>query len=146
MTRSNKALLVGGAVMLALMIAAASFSLGIYLGNGGWGSGPPAIAGPGPDRAPAGGRDLIRPPDGFPGDEPDLIGRIRAVSKSSLTLDTPRGPRTVQVEETTKFSLPNGEAISMDDLRRGTTVVVFGVPGVGRNSLVARLVLIPPPK
>ncbi len=110
-------------------------------------------AAPGPGRAPAGGRDTIKPPPGFPQDKPDLIGRIRAVSESTLTLDTPQGPRTVLVTETTRFGQPNGEAISRDDLTRGTVVAVFGEPGPYRHSLVARFVLIlplkpetPPPK
>ena len=69
MSTGQKLLIAGGVFTVVVIVAIATFSLGVYVGEHGWTAGPPSIAGPGaPPKAAAGGL----PPDqpGQPGQLP----------------------------------------------------------------------------
>ena len=55
---------------------------------------------------------------------PDLVGQIRALVGSSLTVDTPQGSRVVQVTSETQVLKADGTQGSRSNLARGTTVAV----------------------
>ncbi|MEW6569283.1 MAG: hypothetical protein AB1449_14195 [Chloroflexota bacterium] len=132
-----------GAVVLALMLITASFSLGVYVGEHGWtrqglqyspapaGPLPQANAGPGPGRQPA------------------LTGRIRLLTEDGLELATPNGPRQVDLNPQTTFEDETGAPLAPSDLRRGDIVAVFGrlTAGDGGRLLATRVVRLsaPPP-
>ena len=66
MSTGHKLLIAGGVFTVVVIVAIATFSLGVYVGEHGWTAGPPSIAGPGgPPQGPAGG-----PSPGQPGQPP----------------------------------------------------------------------------
>lgn len=173
MTLERKLLITTGSALIALIIAIGAFSLGVYLGANGWNAGAPSAAGPGgkpprpPDQGalPPGGPDQqpmdaqaqaqtqAQPPasPGQPGPRPQLVGRVRSVSGEAITLDTPQGPRTVQMgPDTQVFRMAQGreEPATADEILPGEHLLVFGhIEGENEKRLVAmRLLLAPPPE
>lgn len=162
MSRERKLLIITGAILIALIIAIAAFSLGVYVGVHGWTAGAPSVAGPGQKPALALGQGQ-QPPAAGPGqpspDAPDqaqprpqLTGRIRSVSGETITLDTSQGPRLFQVAEDVKvFRRIQGQAreepASLEQVLPGKHLAVYGYyEGNGGRRLIARrLVLLPPP-
>jgi hypothetical protein len=162
MSRERKLLIITGAMLIALIIAIAAFSLGVYVGVHGWTAGAPAVAGPGqmPPQAPGQGQP---PPADRPGQpspsvrdqaqpRPQLTGRIRSVSEETITLDTPQGPRLIQVAEDVQVfrrnqGQPREEPASLKQVVPGKHLAVYGYfEGDGGRRLIARrLVLLPPP-
>jgi hypothetical protein len=66
MSIGQKLLIAGGVFIVVVIVAIATFSLGVYVGEHGWTAGPPSIAEPGgPPQGPAGG-----PSPGQPGQPP----------------------------------------------------------------------------
>jgi hypothetical protein len=123
------------------MLLAAAFSLGVYVGEHGWTREgltyqPQQPAGPLPGAgAPVG-----------PGGEPPVVtGRIRVISPQGLELATPDGPRFVQITAETRFEVPDGEDLGLQDLARGDVVAVFGelMPGDGPRLQATRIVRLP---
>ncbi len=157
MSRERTLLIAAGATLIALIIAIAGFSLGVYVGVHGWTAGPPSVAGPGgrQPRQPAPPPDQDRgakPPQdgGQPGPRPQLVGRVRSISGDSITLDTPQGPRLFRLSaEVQVFRAAEGreQPASLSDIVPGEHLAVFGyLEGDGTRQLIAeRLVLLPPP-
>ena len=162
MSRDRKLLIVIGAALIALIIAIAAFSLGVYVGVHGWTAGPPAVAGPGQklprlpgqDKQPPGG--AMQPPaasaPGQPLPRPQLLGRVRSVSGDTITLDTAEGPRLFQVAEDVKVfrrsqAESRDEPASLEEVEPGEHLAVYGYfEGNGSRRLIAkRLVVLPPP-
>lgn len=130
-----------GAVILALMLMIASFSVGVYVGEHGWtrqGLQYPAGAAAGPPQAgpPLGG-----------GDQPQVTGRIRLVNDRGLELATPDGLRRVDVDAATRVEDDAGASLQLGDLRRGDLVAVFGefTVGDGGRLVATRIVRLPAP-
>ena len=171
MSKIQKILIAGGVVIVVVIVAIATFSLGVYVGERGWTAGPPSIAGPGgPPQGPAGGPPPGQPgqpgqppPDGQPGQppgggpdqpsfgppgdlppgRPNVIGRVRSVAGDSITLDTPQGPRLVTVNDETEVKRAEGEEeASLEDIEPGTPIAVFGQFNGGGKTLVAQVIVI----
>jgi hypothetical protein len=130
---------IAGGVILLLMLAASSFSLGVYVGEHGWtrdglnySAGPPAGKAPANDGLPQGGPVLagtVRPPlspAGLPAGRPDLTGRILRIRPQSIEVATPNGPRIVNLSPETRFLDEDGRTISLKDLKNGDTIAIFG--------------------
>jgi hypothetical protein len=162
MSRDRKLLILVGATLIALIIAIAAFSLGVYVGVHGWTAGPPAVAGPGPkaQNPPAAGDQPAPAQDqaprsnalGEPLPRPQLTGRVRSISDGTITLDTPQGPRLFQVDQDVRVfrrdqTGPGEEPASLEEVVPGEHLAVYGrFEGDGSRRLIAkRLVLLPPP-
>jgi hypothetical protein len=127
--------------ILILVVAAAAFSAGLYLGQRGYVadlqdqssdggrpagnspqpgpvSGRPAQNGIGP--VPAGG------PPGAPSWPPDVMGRLISLTVTSITLDTPQGQVTLAVSASTKIMDELGNSLTSNDLKTGDVIGVFG--------------------
>ena len=134
-------LLAAGAVVLVLMLVAAAFSLGVYVGEHGWTREgltyqPQQPGGLLPDAGAPGG----------PGGEPPAVtGRIRVISPQGLELTTPDGLRFVEITAETRFEGPDGEELSLRDLARGDIVAVFGElqAGDGPRLQASRIIRLP---
>jgi hypothetical protein len=76
-----------------------------------------------------------------------VIGRVRSVAGDSITLDTPQGPRLVTVNDETEVKRAEGEEeASLEDIKPGTPIAVFGqFNGVGKT-LVAQVIVILSPR
>ncbi len=174
MSTTQKLLIAGGVFIVTVIVAIAAFSLGVYVGEHGWTAGPPSIAGPGgPPQGPAGGQppgQLGQPPPGgqpgqppggtgpgqpsfgplgdLPPGRPDVIGRVRSVAGDSITLETPQGPRLVTVNDETEVKRAEGEEeVSLEDIKPGTPIAVFGqFNGVGKTLVVQVIVILSPRK
>lgn len=160
MTRDRKLLIITGAILIALLIAAAAFSLGVYVGVHGWTAGPPSVVGPGPNPPRPADPGVQRPQPPSPDDQaqpapvprPQLVGRVRSVSDNTITLDTPQGPRLFELAGDVQVSRrnpnqPGQEPASLEDIVSGEHLAVYGrFEGNGGRQLIAeRLVLLPPP-
>jgi len=151
MTTEQKLLIACGAIIIAGLIAIAAFSLGVYVGEQGWTLPEPSLVGPGGPRRPQPGQPGPgQPLPQQPGPRPDLVGRVRSVGDSSLTLDTPAGPRLVLVNAETTVQRQGDaglEPASLSDLRRGDHVAVFGhLNDDGRTLRARAVVILPPPR
>jgi hypothetical protein len=157
MSIGHKLLIAGGVFTVVVIVAIATFSLGVYVGEHGWTAGPPSMAGPGappkgggpppgqPGQPPDGGpnQPSFGPPGDLPPGKPDVIGRVRSVAGDSITLQTPQGPRLVTVNEETEVKRAEGEEeISLEDIEPGTQIAVFGQFNGGGKTLVAQVVVI----
>jgi hypothetical protein len=162
MSQDRRLLIITGTILIALIIAIAAFSLGVYIGVHGWTAGPPAVVGPGQKlpRPPAQegqapGGAVQPPPTSAPGQplpRPQLLGRVRSVSGDMITLDTAEGLRLFQVAEDVKVLRKNrgepGEGPALlEEVEPGEHLAVYGYfEGNVRWRLIARrVVLLPPP-
>ncbi len=160
MTRDRQLLIVTGAILIALLVAIAAFSLGVYVGVHGWTPRPPSVAGPGanPPRPPDPDAQPPQPPapdnQDQPGPlpQPQLVGQVRSVSPDTITLDTPQGPRLFELADDVQVSRrnpnsPGQEPATVDDVVPGEHLALYGrFEGNGARQLIAeRLVLLPPP-
>ena len=174
MSIGQKLLIAGGVFTVMVIVAIATFSLGVYVGERGWTAGPPSIAGPGgsaggpppgqpgqlpggdPDQPPPGGQPgqspgggpgqpSFGPPDDLPPGKPDVIGRVRSVAGDSITLNTPQGPRLVTVNDETEVKEAEGEEeASLENIEPGTPIAIFGQFNGGDKTLVAQVIVILP--
>jgi len=155
MTLERKLLVAAGALIIVLIIAIGSFSLGLYVGQHGILPGPPRVSGPGAPGLPGqppqplGGPGQpgpgvppgpgAQPPPGSPGQSnpaerppnlppgpPDLIGLLQVVDPEGLTIGTPQGPRLVRVDADTQVFDAQGEPLSLEALTVGAHLAVFG--------------------
>jgi len=144
----SKPIFIGfAAAILILVVAAASFSAGLYLGqrgfvndlqvqpqNGGLPAVNPPQSGPidGAQGRPQAGQPNpsgLNPqggPPGAPSWPPDLMGRLVSLTATDITLDTPQGQMTVAVDSSTKFFDEAGNVIASADLKTGDVIAVFG--------------------
>ncbi|MBN1483669.1 MAG: hypothetical protein JXA37_03015 [Chloroflexia bacterium] len=145
--RGRRWWVLGGGILLGLLVLAAVFSLGVYVGRRGWDAGAPSIARPGPAQPP------LNPPQpidqGWPQQQqPVLMGPLHSQNRQGLTVRTSDGLRFVRVtEETRFFRMEEGTEVEIDrqGLRPGDGVAVFGRPSPdGLSLLVERVVLLPP--
>ncbi len=130
-----------GALVLLGMLLAATFSLGVYVGRHGL-SREGLRYQPGPQ---AGQPQVPGGPGGAPGPRPDLIGRLRGASPQGLELATQQGPRFVALNEDTKLESMQGDPLTVEDLKPGDLLAVFGEfsVGDGRELLATRVVRLP---
>lgn len=155
------------AAILILVIAAAAFFAGLYLGQRGYvadlqyqpqNGGFPASNSPqsGPfDGAPPAGTSQGQPQAGQPapggvapaGGPPaapywpsDAMGRVVSLTATEITLDSPQGIVTVALKADTKFIDEAGNPISASEIQPGNVAAVFGRDAV---MIVMRLPLKP---
>jgi hypothetical protein len=175
MTLERKLLIAIGALIVALIIAIGSFSLGLYVGQHGILPGPPSVAGlgrlpqlpgvpdqPSPDASPDPPVQLDPgaqpPPSGFdqpnpagrppnlPPGPPDLVGPLRAVDSEGLTIGTPQGPRLARVEADMQVFDAQGVPLSLEAVTVGTRLAVFGhFTDDGRTMVAETIVILPSP-
>jgi hypothetical protein len=158
---------VGGAVLL-LMLLAASFSLGVYVGEHGWTrdglsysvpggkagpNNPPAQGGPLPGGALPGGPAQAQTPQqplapaGLPPGRPNLTGRIIRISPQKIEVAAPDGMRVVILTDQTRFLDQDGASIALKDLQKGDVIAVYGLPAAGDGGgLRAEFIVRLPPK
>lgn len=136
------------AAILILVVAAAAFSAGLYLGQRGYvadmeyqlpqnvqAGQPPAgglPAGNSPQTGPQAGQPNpggVNPaggPPGAPSWPPDVMGRLISLTATEITLDSPQGQVTVAVDSSTKFVDEAGKPLASTDLKTGDVIAVFG--------------------
>ena len=133
--------------ILILIVAAASFSAGLYLGQrgyvadlqyqapqnvqgqppvGGLPAGNSPQSGPGAGQPNPGGINPDGGPPGAPSWPPDMMGRLVSLTATEITLDTPQGQVTVTVDSSTKFIDETGNPLASTDLKTGDVIAVFG--------------------
>lgn len=141
------------AAILILVIVAAAFSAGLYLGQRGYvadlqyqpqNSGLPA--GNSPQTGPQAGQPAPGGinPEGGPPAAPywpsDAMGRVVSLTATVITLDSPQGIVTVALKDGTKFIDEAGNPISASEIQPGNVAAVFGRDAV---MIVMRLPLRP---
>lgn len=136
----------GAALLISVMLLGA-FSLGVYVGHRGLLVGTLDNFG----ARPAPGQGPAQPPTGaaqdLPPGRPALVGRVGAITNEGLFIQTPQGPRLVQVEEDTELQDHRGQGLSLADLQRGMHVAIFGEFSADARRLVAEtIVVVPPPQ
>jgi hypothetical protein len=155
--------LYSGGVVLALMLLAASFSLGVYVGEHGWTRDGLSYSGPGgrtgPDNRPAqGGGPQNGPafqpgtpqapqfPGGLPSGKPNLTGRILRIQPQSIQVTSAGGPRLVVLTAETRCLEQDGRSIDLTDLKNGDLVAVYGIliPDGGAELRADFIVRLPP--
>jgi hypothetical protein len=135
--------------ILILVVAAASFSAGLYLGQRGYVAdmqyqspqnvqgGQPVgglPAGNSPQSGPQAGQPaqngvapgVANGPPGAPSWPPDVMGRLISLTATAITLDTPQGQVTVRVSRSTNFIDELGNSLTTADLMTGDVIAVFG--------------------
>ena len=149
-----------GGVILLLMLLAASFSLGMYVGEHGWTRDGLGYAGPGGRVGPAGqpgagpGPGGPAPaagtpqqpfaPAGLPAGRPNLTGRVVRIYLQRIELAAADGVKTVVLTAGTRFLEQDGTVIALKDLKKGDVIAVYGVFAAGdggelRAEFVVRL-------
>jgi hypothetical protein len=173
MSIGQKLLIAGGVFIVIVIVAIATFSLGVYVGEHGWTVGPPSMAGPGgPPKSPVGGpfpgqpgqsgqpppggqpgqppggspgQPSFGPPGDLPPGRPDVIGQVRSVAGDSITLGTPQSPRLVTVNDETEVKRAEGAGeASLEDIEPDMPIAVFGQFNGGGKTLVAQVIAILP--
>ena len=127
------------AAILILVIAAASFAAGLYLGQRGYvdalqsqpqNSGLPADnplpAGPANGHPNPSGLDPAGGPPGAPSWPADLMGRFVSKTADKIVIEGPQRQFTISVNADTRYTDENGNAIDSSILQAGDTVAVFG--------------------
>lgn len=138
------------AAILILVVAAASFSAGLYLGQrgyvadlqyespqnvqggqppaGGLPTGNPPQTGPGAGQPNPGGVNPDNGPPGAPSWPPDALGRLVSLTATEITLDTPQGQVRVAINSSTTYINEVGNPIASSDLKPGDVIAAFGKP------------------
>lgn len=136
----NKPILIGFAsAILILVVAAASFSAGLYLGQRGYVAdlqSQPQNGGLPADNSPQSGPQAGLPnpgglnpqggPPNAPSWPPDTMGRLVSLSATEVVLDTPQGLVTVAVASSTIYINEAGNEMLSSRLQTGDVVAVFG--------------------
>ena len=132
----NKPILIGFAsAILILVIAAASFSAGLYLGQRGFVAdlqsqpqtgNAPQQNGPLAGQPNPGGLNPQGGPPNAPSWPPETMGRLISLTATAITLDTPQGQVTVALNSSTKFINEAGMDMPSARLQIGDVVAVFG--------------------
>jgi hypothetical protein len=156
--------LTAGGLVAALMLLAAAFSLGVYVGEHGWTRDGLSYAGPG-GNLPAGNRPAqggqapdgpVPPapqqqqqplaPAGLPPGRPNFNGRIIRISPQKIELAAPNGLRIVVIGDQTRFLDQDGTPIALRDLQPGDVIAVYGLPAGDGGELLAEFIVRLPPK
>ncbi len=156
MSPMRKVLIGAGAAMLILVMVLAAFSVGVYVGNRGLLVGTLRDFGArlAQEQAPA--QPAIRPEQqlpeapvgpaqGLPLGPPALVGRVGAVTNEGLIIQTPQGPRLVEVDTDTEVRDVEGQELSLMNVRQGMQVAVFGEFSPNGRRLNAETILVLPP-
>jgi len=146
MSKSQKLLIGGGALIIVAIMVVGAFSVGVYVGERGWTAGSPSIAGAGGQQPAQGGQQPAVPREPLPQDKPDLIGVVQSVARRSVTVKTGEGPRLVLVSDETRVRWHDDREAALADLRRNVGVAVFGQFSDDGRTLTASLIVILPPK
>ena len=147
-----------GATLLIFLMVLGAFSLGVYVGNRGllvgtlqnFGTGPAAGQRPlqprtGPVQQPLQDPGVLEPQ--LPPGSPALVGRLGAITNEGLFLETPQGPRLVEVGEDTQVQDRRGQKLSLSDLRQGMQLAIFGeFSRDGRRLTAETIVILPLPQ
>jgi hypothetical protein len=120
----NRWQIIIGAVVLLLMLLAGTFSLGVYIGRHGL-SREGLRYQPAQMTNPQGLQQSNRPP-GIPEGEPQLIGRLRSVTRQGIELATQNGVRFVATDQETKLLNERGQALQRSDFQVGDILAIFG--------------------
>ncbi len=149
MARGRGMMLGVGAALIVGILLAATFSLGVYVGEHGWTWQGVSLAGPAqrpggppPGQAPPGGGAPPPGGAGLPPRSPDLRGQVRALEDGTLFLATSDGPRTVELAPQVQVRTTSGESLGIAALQPGAPVAVFGHRGDGGQVLVADVVVL----
>ena len=151
MSKSQKILISFGAFIIVAVMVIGAFSMGIYVGERGWTAAPPSITGAGKAQPPQGQRvepdkQPPAPAEPLPKGKPDLIGLVQSVARGSVTIKTGEGTRLVLVSDETRVRWHDDREARLAGLRRNMPVAVFGQFGDDGRTLMAKLIVILPPK
>lgn len=141
----NKPILIGFAsAILVLVVAAASFSAGLYLNQRDYiadlqpqrQGDAPQFNGPNNPNSPPRGPQSGQPnpgglypqegPPNAPSWPPDAMGRIVSITAASIVLHTPQGQVTVAINSSTKFINEAGTSMPASELKARDVVAIFG--------------------
>ncbi len=151
MSTERKLLYAFGFIIIAGMIAAASFSLGVYIGKQGWTITKPSMTGPGQPPVQPQGNPQDQPPGGNSDtpNRPDLIGKVITVTTNSVELNTPDGLRSVSLTDNTRIlKQAEGELepASVNDIQPGIRIAVFGQFGDDGRSMTGQTIIMLEPR
>jgi hypothetical protein len=138
MSKSQKLLIGGGAVIIVAVMTIGAFSMGIYVGERGGTATPPSIT--------DAGKQPVAPKEPLPKGKPDLNGAVQSVARRRVTIRTTEGPRLVLVSDQTQVRWHDDRRASLADLKRNTAIAVFGDFGNDGRTLTASVIVILPPK
>ncbi|MFZ5856315.1 MAG: hypothetical protein ACOYZ6_05755 [Chloroflexota bacterium] len=136
----TKPILIGfAAAILILVVAGASFSAGLYLGQRGYvdglrsqpqNSGLPADnplpSGPANGQPNPNGLNPASGPPGAPTWPADLMGRFVSKTADTIVIEGPQRQFTISVNADTRYTDENGNAIDPSIFQAGDTLAVFG--------------------
>jgi hypothetical protein len=72
---------------------------------------------------------------------------LGAITNEGLFIQTQQGPRLVQVDDDAKVQDHTGQELSLEDLRQGMHVAIFGeFSRDGRRLIAESIVVVPPPQ
>ncbi|MBN1991682.1 MAG: hypothetical protein JW953_03190 [Anaerolineae bacterium] len=83
-------------------------------------------------------------PSNLPAGPPDLVGTLRSMDTEGLTIDTPPGPRLVQLADNLEIFDPQGKSLTLDTLQPNTHLALFGHFTNNGQTMVAETVIILP--
>jgi hypothetical protein len=124
--------------ILLLVVAAASFFSGLYVGQRGYVAGlqsqpgqqasvgNPLPSAPGAGQPPQSGFAPAGGPPGAPYWPPERMGRFLSLTGNTLTLDSPQGQVTVTVTASTRYTDEAGHPLTSADLTAGNVIAAFG--------------------
>ncbi|GEM_PF-6643709 len=131
----TKPILIGfAAAILILVVAGASFSAGLYLGQRGYvdalqsqpQTGNPLPSGPANGQPNPNGLNPVGGPPGAPSWPPDWMGRFVSKTADTIVIEGPQKQFTISVNADTRYTDENGNAIDPSIFRVGDTLAVFG--------------------
>ncbi len=156
-------------IVLILMLVVSAFALGVYVGEHGWtrqglqyqpgGQPLPPGGAPGQQPLPPAGNlppggasqpgvgqpplDDRQPPSGLPPGPPQVRGRIRSITGTTIELATPDGLRRITTTDLTRYLDAQGAAIDRGALGPGDIVGIYGrlVQADGGAQFMAEFVL-----
>ena len=131
----TKPILIGfAAAILILVVAGASFTTGLYLGQRGYvdalqsqpQNGNPLPSGPANGQPNPNGFNPAGGPPGAPSWPADLMGRFVSKTADTIVIEGPQRQFTISVNADTRYTDENGNAIDPSIFQAGDTLAVFG--------------------
>ena len=131
----TKPILIGFATaILILVVAGASFTTGLYLGQRGYvdalqsqpQNGNPLPSGPANGQPNSNGFNPAGGPPGAPSWPADLMGRFVSKTADTIVIEGPQKQFTISVNADTRYTDENGNAIDSSIFQAGDTLAVFG--------------------
>ncbi len=141
----RKALVGMGAVLLISLMVLASFSLGVYVGHQGLLVGSLGNFGARPEPDQPLQQAPPSQPENLPEARPALVGRVAGITNEGLFVRAGDGLRLVEVSEQTRVRDRQGAELSLDELRQGMSVAVFGAFSDDGRTLTAQVIVLIPP-